>query len=142
MDCINIYFSGSIKGGRQLVDTYHSMIETLSQYGKVLTEHIGDSNYASGGYTEPHVIYLQDKAYLDNSHIVIADITVPSLGVGYELAYAESANMPVVCLYDNSATVSSMIVGNGYFECYGYDDVADALRIIDDIMTKFTKERV
>ncbi len=141
MDCINIYFSGSIKGGRQLVENYHAMIEVLSGYGNVLTEHIGQINYASSGYTAPEIIYQQDKNYLDNSHIVVADITVPSLGVGYELAYAEAKGIPVVCLYSSGSVVSSMILGDSYFECYKYDDLNDALRIIEDIMKKFTNER-
>lgn len=138
MGSINIYFSGSIKGGRQLVDRYAVMIQALSRYGKVLTEHIGDSNYAKGGYTDPQTIYNQDKAYMDNSHIMVADITVPSLGVGYELAYAEANNIPVVCLCDSSINASSMIIGNSYFQCYSYIDTNEALTIIDKFMTKYT----
>ncbi len=138
MDSINIYFSGSIKGGRQLVDRYAVMIQTLSRYGKVLTEHIGDSNYAKDGYTQPQTIYNQDKAYMDNSQIMVADITVPSLGVGYELAYAEAHNIPVVCLCESSTNASSMIIGNSYFQCYSYIDTNDALTIIDKVMTKYT----
>lgn len=138
MGSINIYFSGSIKGGRQLADRYCVMIKALSQYGKVLTEHIGDSSYVSAGYTEPHLIYNQDKEYMDNSHIMVADITVPSLGVGYELAYAEAHNLPVICLCDRAVNASSMIIGNQYFDCHYYSDTADAVAIINKLMTNYT----
>lgn len=140
MDCINIYFSGSIKGGRQLAQRYNSMIKELSCYGKVLTEHIGNINYGVGGYTDASTIYQQDKQFLDESHIVIADITVPSLGVGYELAYAEAKGIPTFCLYESGATVSSMIVGNDYFQCCEYDDTQHAQQLIKNIMTKYSNE--
>jgi hypothetical protein len=38
---MNIYFCGSIRGGRNLAATYEKMIEMLKSYGKVLTEHLG-----------------------------------------------------------------------------------------------------
>lgn len=142
MASINIYFSGSIKGGRQLVDMYAVMIAKLSQYGKVLTEHIGDANYAKGGYTAPQTIYNQDKAYMDNSQLVVADITVPSLGVGYELAYAEAHNIPTICLYQSDTNASSMIIGNNYFHCYSYTDASHATAILDELMKKYTTEGI
>ena len=38
---MNIYFCGSIRGGRDLAATYEKMIGMLKSYGKVLTEHLG-----------------------------------------------------------------------------------------------------
>ena len=46
---MNIYFSGSIRGGRDDVDIYNRIISYLKKYGNVLTEHIGDNSLNSDG---------------------------------------------------------------------------------------------
>ena len=40
---MNIYFCGSIRAGRDDAALYTRLIEQLKKYGKVLTEHVGDS---------------------------------------------------------------------------------------------------
>lgn len=133
---MKIYFCGSIKGGRQLVDLYKKIIERLKNYGEVLTEHIGDANYAKSGYNPPCEVYAQDVAWLDSADVVFAEITVPSLGVGYELAYAEARAKKVICVYDSSASVSSMIIGNKYFDCRSYKSERELFDVIDLIFSK------
>ncbi len=49
--------------------------------------------------TKDDEIYQEDIALINKSDIVIADVTQASLGVGYELAYAEAHQKPVHCLY-------------------------------------------
>ena len=44
-------------------------------------------------------IYNRDVDWLRESDCVIAEVTQPSLGVGYELGFAESLKIPVLCLY-------------------------------------------
>ncbi len=44
-----IYFAGSIRGGRQDQALYLEIIERLKKYGEVLTEHIGDAALSSVG---------------------------------------------------------------------------------------------
>ena len=41
---MNIYFSGSIYGGRQKLDTYKKLVKELSKFGKVLDEEVADDN--------------------------------------------------------------------------------------------------
>lgn len=38
---MDIFFSGSIRGGRADVDLYGDLVEFLQQHGTVLSEHIG-----------------------------------------------------------------------------------------------------
>ena len=40
---MKIYFSGSIRGGRQDAELYNQLIEEIKKYGDVLTEHVGSS---------------------------------------------------------------------------------------------------
>ena len=42
----------------------------------------------------------------------MAEVSTPSHGVGYEVAYALSLGKPVLCLYQEKRAVSKMITGN------------------------------
>lgn len=90
-----IYFAGSIRGGRGDAYLYQRMIDYIKQTDTVLTEHIGKTNMSLKAQTKAidiH-IYERDIEWLKQSDMVIAECTCPSLGVGYELAYAESHNI-------------------------------------------------
>lgn len=83
---MNIYFSDSTRGGRQDADLYKQIIEYLKQYGTVLTEHIGFDTIDQS--KTDREIHDEDIAWLRESDIVIAEVTTPSLGVGYEIGRA------------------------------------------------------
>jgi hypothetical protein len=40
---MQIYFAGSIRGGREDAALYHQIVELLGNYGEVLTEHVADT---------------------------------------------------------------------------------------------------
>ena len=44
-----IYFAGSIRGGRDDAALYAEIIKNLQSFGKVFTEHVGDSNVIEKG---------------------------------------------------------------------------------------------
>ena len=46
---MQIYFAGSIRGGRGDRDVYLNIIQYLKDYGTVLTEHIGDFDLDRNG---------------------------------------------------------------------------------------------
>ena len=114
---MKIYFAGSIRGGRQKAEDYKKIIETLSQYGEVLTEHIGLPSLTSYGEalldTE---IYERDIAWVDESDVIIAEVTVTSLGVGYEIGYGDAKGKKIICLLyveeGVSMRTSAMLSGN------------------------------
>lgn len=117
------YFAGSIRGGRVDADLYRRMIEFLQQNGTVLTEHVGSKklNLTEQGRSKDAVIYDQDTAWLKECDMVIAECTCPSLGVGYELAYAEHLGKPCHIFYDHAKTqLSAMLTGNPYFQIHPY----------------------
>ncbi len=111
-----IYFSASISGGRADAPLYASIIEALARRGRVLTEHIGSPDLSDGGEMgedDAH-IYVRDIAWLREADVVIAEVSTPSLGVGYEIARAAVMGKPVVCLFRPEAgrRLSAMIRGN------------------------------
>ena len=132
-----VYFAGSIRGGRDYAQFYTELISYIkSKNAIVLTEHIGDNNLLKQekALTDKE-IYLRDIAWLKECDIVIAECTKPSLGVGYELAYAEKLNKPVTVLYRNKeCNLSAMISGDEYFKIFSYETKEEAFNIIDKIL--------
>ena len=134
---MKIYFAGSIRGGRIDADLYRRMIEYMRKTATVLTEHIGspDLNLLEQGKKDIE-IYEEDIAWLRESDVVIAECTCPSLGVGYELGYAERIGKPCHIFYDrNKAQLSAMLTGNAYFHIHPYEHEEEIYSIIDKILT-------
>ena len=133
-----IYFAGSIRGGRVDADLYRRMIEYIQKTDIVLTEHIGhpELNVLEKG-KEDEEIYNQDTAWLLESDLLIGECTCPSLGVGYELAYAEAHGKPCHIFYDRNKTqLSAMLRGNPYFTVYPYEKEEDIYPVIDSILNR------
>ena len=111
---MTIYFCGSIAGGRNYVQVYTRIVRYLqSKNITVPTEHIiaADVLDSEKDLTASQ-IYKRDINWLDSSDAVIAEISNPSLGVGYEIGYALHLGKPVLVLYEKDLFVSRMITGN------------------------------
>ena len=131
-----VYFAGSIRGGRVDAELYRRLIEYMQKTAIVLTEHIGSPhlNLMEQGKRDME-IYDQDMAWLRESDILIGECTCPSLGVGYELAYAEKIGKPCHIFYDRTKThLSAMLTGNPYFHIHPYSDESEIYPLIDVIL--------
>ena len=125
---LKIYFGGSIKGGRSKAEDYKKIVDYLKTIGTVLDEHVADPNLKSSGESINSVeIYNRDISWINECDVLIAEVTVPSLGVGYEIGYAESLNKRIICLYQNNASISAMIKGNDNITHISYDDIDELL---------------
>lgn len=137
---MNIYFAGSIKGGRQDAELYQAIIEYLKRFGVVLTEHIGSSSVSNTGEQNltPTEIYERDVAWVRESDVVVAEVTTPSLGVGYEIGLAESLGKKILCLFRTTPgrSLSSMILGNKRVVVREYQDLTDARMVIKDFVNQ------
>lgn len=131
---MKIYFSGSIRGGRQDQPRYQKLIEFLKRDNQVLTEHVGQPNLQADGQTEMSDRQIRDRDidWLKACDLVVAETTHPSLGVGYELAYAERLGKPVIILHQKGKTrLSAMIAGTAYFDDINYySSLAEAEKIL------------
>ncbi len=132
-----IYFAGSIRGGRTDEHLYASIIEHIQKRHFVLTEHVGNLR-KSALENQPANnadIYRQDTGWIAQCDILIAECTVPSLGVGYELAYAEQLRKPCHIFFnDQRCRLSAMIAGNKYFCLHPYTAEAELFDTIDKIL--------
>ena len=131
---MRIYFAGSIRGGRDDWTIYKEIIASLSKYGTVLTEHIGDSELSVTGEDLPDSeIHDRDLEWLRSCDFLVAEVTRPSLGVGYEIGKATEWGMKVLCLCRPSVTpsLSAMIAGCSA-TVHQYHDPAE----LSDLFTK------
>ncbi|MBS3170612.1 nucleoside 2-deoxyribosyltransferase [Candidatus Woesearchaeota archaeon] len=132
---MKIYFAGSIRGGRDDKELYLQLIQHLTQYGQVLTEHVGNGNLTEFGEDGPsdEWIYNRDMDWVRQSDVVIAEVSTPSLGVGYEIGKAEDMNKKMLCLYreQQNKRLSAMIRGNSNVKIARYETFEDAISHID-----------
>ena len=80
-------------------------------------------------------IYDRDVEWLKSSDLIVAEISIPSLGIGYELGLAESLGKKVICLYDinSDKTLSAMIGGNDSFEIVKYNSIDEVLEYLEKL---------
>lgn len=132
-----IYFAGSIRGGRDDASLYERIIDYIKQTDIVLTEHIGNLNLSplEQGDDKDTLIYIQDTSWIRECDILIAECTFPSLGVGYELSFAENLNKPCHILFNKDKTkLSAMLNGNQNFNIYPYSSDEEIYQILDRIL--------
>lgn len=129
-----IYFAGSIRGGRGDRSLYGEIIRTLQSYGRVLTEHIADESLTESGESlSDSDIHDRDVEWLRGATCVVAEVTTPSLGVGYEIGRAVEWRLPILCLFRSAdgRKVSAMIGGCAGVQMQEYSTAADLPRIFD-----------
>ena len=132
-----VYFAGSIRAGREDADLYKKIIDHIKETDVVLTEHVGDLSLSAfeQDADADAAIYLQDNAWIRECDLLIGECTRPSLGVGYELAYAEKFGKPCYIFYRKSeCELSAMIKGDSYYKVFPYEDPEEMLKLIDYIL--------
>ncbi len=130
-----IYFSGSITGGRGDVALYRKLIDALEDEGHrvlagaVASEHVG----AGGEELSRREIFERDIRWLDECDLLVAEVTMPSHGVGYEIAYARwQRRIPVIAL--TRRRCSAMLEGDPGVELIEYADVSEAVsRLVESV---------
>jgi hypothetical protein len=134
---MNIYFCGSIRGGRDLAASYGKMIGLLGNYGKVLTELLGSDEVieSKDRILSDQEIHDRDLQWIVESNVLVAEVTVPSLGVGYEIGRAIEMGKPVLCLFQTGSefTLSAMIAGSNRVEMKYYKSLEE----VEDLFTAF-----
>lgn len=131
---MKIYFAGAIRGGREDVALYLELVELLKSYGTVLTEHVADGRLtALGEHSDDRAIYDRDLGWLKEADYLVAEVTTPSLGVGFEIAKATEWGIRVLCLFRPSAgrTLSALIAGSDRVTVRKYESVVEVEEIFE-----------
>ena len=132
---MNIYFAGSIRGGRDDAALYLEIVLLLKEYGNVLTEHISDAELTElGEICDDKWIHDRDLAWLKSSDYVVAEVTTPSLGVGFEIGKSTEWGTPTLCLFrpHDGRALSAMIAGSPGVVVHEYESIAELKSIFDE----------
>ncbi len=139
---MNIYFSCSLTGGRKDEDIYALLVNhLLDGRCEVPTAHLAHPEVMLVERTvDPNDVFQRDIDWLQSCDAVVAEVSTPSHGVGYEIAYALGLQKPVLCLYAQGAVVSKMITGNNAtgLVVSSYQDHQQALEILDGFLAKIS----
>ncbi len=113
---MNVYFSCSITGGRQDELAYQAIVAALLSGGhEVPTAQLSETNITVlEGQVSPEEVYQRDMAWVTGCDALVAEVSTPSHGVGYEIAAALMLGKPVFCCYQQGRRVSKMITGNSH----------------------------
>ncbi|WP_026852962.1 nucleoside 2-deoxyribosyltransferase [Geothrix fermentans] len=127
---MDLYLSCSLTGGRQDQPVVAALVARMEALGhRVLTAHLAaESAMAADGGLSPEAVFERDTAWLRAADAVIAEVSTPSHGVGFEIAYALERRKPVLCLAREGVRVSKMLTGirqeGVAFRTYGAVDEA------------------
>lgn len=123
---MNVYFARSIRGQHSERDEIinNLIVSIIKELGHTPTLELptitGDKRESTNRY-----IYRRDLAWINQSQAMIAECSNPSLGVGYEIAYAKHVrNIPVLVIARADVRLSAMIAGADSIDMfyYGTDD--------------------
>ena len=111
---MNIYFACSITGGREYEAVYQDLTAALLADGhEVPTAHLADTTVVElEAVVSPGDVYRRDVAWIQHADALIAEVSVPSHGVGYEIGFALNAGKRVLCLSQQGRKLSKMVSGN------------------------------
>jgi hypothetical protein len=128
-----IYFSGSISAGRQDAPLYRRLVAELERQGhRVVAGAVAAEDVGAGGEAlTARAIFERDLEWLrevaEDGGVLVAEVSRPSVGVGYEIATARYRHgMPVICLYRPAYTqrCTAMIAGDEGIELLEYEESA------------------
>lgn len=112
----------------------------IQQMGHVpLTELVPQSGEGQDSVLDDQGIYRRDVQWLQQADVIIAEVSAPSLGVGYEISFAlHVRNIPALCLrHRSSGSLSAMISGNSSelltLETY------ESTRELEEILERFIR---
>jgi nucleoside 2-deoxyribosyltransferase len=135
---MNIYFACSITGGRQYQAIYQSITRTLLEAGhEVPTAHLAEANVLSlEAVVDAREVYTRDIHWIRACDALIAEVSTPSHGVGYEVAFALSIGKPVLCCFRSGQKVSKMIIGNVHenLRVMAYEDEDQVVKYINEFL--------
>jgi nucleoside 2-deoxyribosyltransferase len=137
---MNIYFACSITGGREFEQVYQDLTAALLADGhEIPTAHLADSTVVDlEALVEARDVYERDISWIRGADALIAEVSVPSHGVGYEIGFALSAGKPVLCLSQHARKISKMISGNPdpRLQRRTYQDAPEAVRLAREFVVE------
>ena len=140
---MKIYFSCSLTGGRKDEAAYGAIVDHLLASGHdVLTAHLARPEVMHlEQVVEPREVYRRDMEWIRECDALVAEVSTPSHGVGYEIAVALGCAKPVLCCARRGARVSKMLTGNDSpgLSVVVYEGQGEALKAVDAFLSSVVR---
>ncbi|HDI74677.1 MAG TPA: hypothetical protein ENF55_01835 [Thermoprotei archaeon] len=111
---LKVYFAAPMLGDRSNLEDNRKIASALKAMGcEILTEWVLEEVLDIERGATPKEIFERDIEILDKCDVLLADVSYPSLGVGFEIAYALLKGKKVVayCREDRLNRTSALIRG-------------------------------
>ncbi len=110
-----------------MLPVYIHIVEMLKKQGHtVVSEHVASVGLEKiEARITDEEIFNNDIGFIDECECLVADVTIPSIGVGYEVGYAVSKGKDILCVYREDANVSAMVKGNKQVISISYKNVEE-----------------
>ena len=132
-----IYCAGPIRGELKYQKFYKEIVEFLTLRHHTPLSELHPDFKASIPLNDKQ-IFTRDVKWLSRSNIVIAEVSGPSLGVGFEIAYAlYHLKIPVLAVaHQDAKNISAMISGcdSKLLTVSRYDHVEDLQKILSNFI--------
>ena len=131
---MKVYFATSIRGSGSDLDLAREVIHHLEERGY---EVINGEIYSSDSPDEnadDSFVFERDIGMLDKADVLIADVTYPSLGVGYEICEALRRGKRVIAFYKRGTRVSKLILGNPDVELVEFSSSRELLNALLSVL--------
>jgi 2'-deoxynucleoside 5'-phosphate N-hydrolase len=143
---LTIYFAGSISGGRGDLEQYKKIVAALEADGhRVLAGAVAAEHVTDGGEPlDAGAIFDRDLGWIGQADVLVAEVSMPSTGVGYEIATARYRyEIPVICLYRPAFTkrCTAMVAGDAEIVLIEYDDAGTMLARLRAELAKYSAGR-
>lgn len=97
------YFVASVSGRGKYLNNYSKIVKVLKDSGTIVSENIIESS-KEGVYslTDEQKVkyYKQVLKWISKADYVVAEVSYPSIGVGYEISLALEKMKPVIVLHE------------------------------------------
>lgn len=135
---MNVYFARSLRGenGDGQAELYDHITDAIAKLGHRTQFQLQVRVRKEWFDLDDQYIYARDLDWIDQCHVLVAEVSWVSHGVGFEIAYALKArNIPVLLLAKANAKVSAMLTGIRPSVMYYYADLNDLDRGLNFFLT-------
>lgn len=137
-----LYCAGAIRGNVKFQKYYKEIIEIIGSLGHTALSEL-NKNFISSVPLTDNEIFKRDMKWLSKSRALIAEISGPSTGVGFEIAYAlYKMKIPVLALANTKTdNLSALLNGcnSNLLQVRNYGDEEEMREIITGFIEKLDK---
>jgi nucleoside 2-deoxyribosyltransferase len=111
---MKIYLALPVVTARNVDIPYGEILGELQAQGHaVLTQHLLDPIQLNQERARPRpFVFQRDLRWLKEADFFVAEVSLPSTGIGYEICQALHLGKPMICLAQENRFVSAMVEGN------------------------------